>query len=187
MDTRGEPYIAELIGGPLPVQGYDLRKARKWIQLTGGAPTTAGKDPIAHILYLRNEKPEVYSRTSFFLEPKDYINLRLTGEATASFDSITLHWLTDDRDPANIDYHDELLAYAGIDRGLLPDLVPASAIIGEVTDAAADQLGITAGTPVLAGTPDVHSAAIGSGTTTDMAGSLYVGTSSWITCHVPFK
>lgn len=187
MDTRGEPYIAELIGGPVQAQGYDLRKARKWIQLTGGAPTKAGKDPIAHILYLRNEVPETYRSTRWFLEPKDYINFRLTGEARASFDSITLHWLTDNRDPARIDYHEDLLAYAGIERSLLPDLVPATATIGEVTDPAASALGIEPGIPVLAGTPDVHSAAIGSGTTTDGAGSLYVGTSSWITCHVSFK
>lgn len=187
MDTRGEPYVANLIGGPVRVQGYDLRKARKWIQLTGGAPTRAGKDPIAHILYLRNEKPEVYQQTRFFLEPKDYVNFLLTGEAKATFDSITLHWLTDNRDPAHVDYHDELLTYAGIDRALLPDLLPATATVGGLTDIAAGALGVDAGTPVLAGTPDVHSAAIGSGTTADLAGSLYVGTSSWITCHVPFK
>jgi len=187
MDTRGEPYIADLIGGLVQAQGYDLRKARKWIQLTGGAPTKAGKDPIAHILYLRNEVPETYHSTSLFLEPKDYINFRLTGEARASFDSITLHWLTDNRDPARIDYHEDLLAYAGIERSLLPDLVPATATIGEVTATAASALGIQPGIPVIAGTPDVHSAAIGSGTTTDGAGSLYVGTSSWITCHVSFK
>jgi len=187
MDSRGAPQVADLIGGPVRFQGYDPRKARKWIQVTGGAPSGAGKDPIAHILWLRDNRPEVFRDTHVFLEPKDYVNLELTGEPTATFDSIALHWLTDNRDPYSIDYSDELLSYTGLDRGVLPDLYPATATIGHVTPTAAESLGIPPGLPVLGGTPDVHSAAIGSGTTADLAGSLYVGTSSWITCHVPYK
>jgi xylulokinase len=37
------------------------------------------------------------------------------------------------------------------------------------------------------GTPDVQSAAIGSGAVHDGKGHVYLGTSSWITCHVSFK
>jgi xylulokinase len=37
------------------------------------------------------------------------------------------------------------------------------------------------------GTPDLHSAAIGSGAVGDFEAHLYIGTSSWLTCHVPFK
>ncbi len=187
MDTRGASHIDDLITGPVRFEGYDVRKARRWIQLTGGAPTRAGKDPIAHILYLRNEQPEVFNRTAVFLEPKDYINLRLTGRAVATYDSITLHWVTDNRDPETVAYAADLLGYTGLNRRQLPDLVPATSIMGELTAEAAADLGLAAGTPVLGGTPDVHSAAIGSGTIADGAGSLYVGSSNWITCHVPFK
>jgi xylulokinase len=187
MDTRGAGYVEKLIGGPVQFQGYDPRKARKWVSLTGGAPSGAGKDPIAHILWLRNERPDVYHSTRVFLEPKDYINYRLTGEVTATFDSITLHWVTDNRDPNAVTYDDDLLAYAGLDRSVLPDLHPATAVVGGLAESAATDLGLPAGIPVLGGTPDLHSAAIGSGTTGDVAGSLYIGTSSWIVCHVPFK
>ena len=34
---------------------------------------------------------------------------------------------------------------------------------------------------------DLHSAAVGSGAVADFDGHLYIGTSSWISCHVPFK
>ncbi|MBI5712136.1 MAG: xylulose kinase, partial [Chloroflexi bacterium] len=37
------------------------------------------------------------------------------------------------------------------------------------------------------GLPDTHSAAIGSGAVRDFEAHLYVGTSSWLICHVPFK
>jgi xylulokinase len=187
MDTRGAPYVEKLIGGRIAIQGYDPRKAKKWVQLTGGAPSGAGKDPIAHILWLRSERPDVYRDTKVFLEPKDYINYRLTGEVAATYDSITLHWVTDNRNPSAVTYDDELLGYAGLERRVLPDLHPATATVGGLTDNSAADLGLPPGTPVLGGTPDLHSAAIGSGTTGDLAGSLYIGTSAWIVCHVPFK
>jgi xylulokinase len=37
------------------------------------------------------------------------------------------------------------------------------------------------------GTGDLHSAAVGSGAVADFDAHLYIGTSSWISCHVPFK
>ncbi len=188
MDARGAQYLRELTSpGRLKVQGYNPRRIRRWIALTGGAPSGAGKDPIAHILYLRHEQPDVYAAAHAFLEPKDYINLRLTGIPKATYDSIALHWLTDNRDPDAVQYDDTLLADAGLRRSQLPTLCRATDVIGGITTSAADQLGIPQGTPVIGGTPDVHSAAIGAGTVRDHAAHLYIGTSSWLSCHVPYK
>jgi xylulokinase len=187
MDSRGAPYIRELIGGPVKVEGYDPRKLRTWIKLTGGAPTKSGKDSIAHVLYLRHERPDVYRAAAYFLEPKDYLNLRLTGETVSTHDSITMHWITDNRNPAAVTYDDELLALAGLDRSKFPPLRSATDTVGTLTAEAADHLGLAAGLPVIGGTPDLHSAAIGAGTTDDLAAHLYLGTSAWLICHVPFK
>ncbi|MGB6058862.1 MAG: FGGY-family carbohydrate kinase, partial [Microthrixaceae bacterium] len=68
-----------------------------------------------------------------------------------------------------------------------PDLVPATSIMGHLTDEAARELGLEPGIPVIGGTPDVQSAAVGSGAVKDYEGHLYLGTSSWISCHIPFK
>jgi xylulokinase len=113
--------------------------------------------------------------------------MRLTGQRVAAHDSIVMTWVTDNRDPSAVRYDDELLDLAGIRRDWLPDLVPATSVIGTVTAAAAAELGIDAGTPVVGGTPDVQSAAVGSGATGDHEGHLYLGTSSWLSCHVPYK
>ena len=188
MDSRGAPYLHDLTGsGPVRFEGFGPLRVRRWISRTGGAPSGSGKDPIAHILYLRNEQPDVYRNAAKFLEPKDYLNLRLTSRTVASYDSIALHWLTDNRNPDAVEYDDDLLAYAGLKRSQLPELVHATEIIGGLTETAADDLGLTAGIPVVAGTSDVSSAAIGAGTVRDHAAHLYIGTSSWLTCHVPYK
>jgi len=187
MDTRGAAQVAKVSRGLVNIQGYGATKILRWIRLTGGAPGKSGKDPIAHILWLREEEPSTYRDTAVFLEPKDYLNLRMTGRAAASFDSIALHWVTDNRKPSNVTYHPALLRVLGVDREKLPDLLPATDVLGPLTRSAAFDLGVPEGISVVVGTPDVQSAAIGSGATRDFQAHLYVGTSSWLTCHVPFK
>lgn len=187
MDARGAPYVRQITDGRLKVEGYGVRRLATWLRLTGGLPTRTGKDSIAHILYLKHAQPDVYRATYKFLEPKDYLNLRLTGRYAASWESITLHWVTDNRDIDNIRYDDRLLRYATLDRDKLPDLRRAVDVLGPLTGKAAAELGLPAGVPVIMGTPDMHSAAIGSGAVGDFEPHLYIGTSSWLTCHVPHK
>ncbi len=187
MDSRGSRYVKDITGGLIKLEGYGVLKLIKWIRLTGGVPGHAGKDPIAHILYIKNELPEIYERTYKFLEPKDYVNLRLTGKFASSFDSITLHWVTDNRDISRIVYDDRLVEMSTIDRDKLPDLMQAVDILGPIKKELAEELGLPEAVQVVMGTPDIPSAAIGSGAVRDYEAHLYIGTSSWLTCHVPFK
>jgi xylulokinase len=187
LDSRGAGEIRELVDGYIKVAGYNLFKLMKWVRLTGGCPSMSGKDPLAHILWLKRHEPQVYRETYKFLEPKDYLNLKLTGKFVASYDSIALHWVTDNRNINSIDYHPGLLKMARMEREKLPDLLPAGSVIGPISPWAADELGLPKDTKVVAGTPDVQAAAVGSGGVGDYQGHLYIGTSSWITCHVPFK
>ncbi len=187
MDSRGAPYIKTIAGGRITIEGYGVQKLPRWLRLTGGMPGQSGKDPIAHILFIKHRFPEIYRQTYKFLEPKDYLNLKLTGKFAASYDSIALHWVTDNRKLTQVDYDDRLLATATIPREKLPDLRRAVDMLGSVTPQAAAELGITPAAKVTMGTPDVHSAALGSGAVRDFQAHLYIGTSSWLTCHVPFK
>jgi xylulokinase len=187
MDSRGSDAITRQTGGPVSVLGYDVRKLQRWIRLTGGVPGHSGKDPTAHILWIRESEPDVYRATYKFLEPVDWINQRLTGRFAASHDSITAHWVTDNRRIGAIAYDDGLLAMAGLERSKLPDLVPSASIMGRLRADAAAELGLPTGLPVSTGTGDLHSAAVGSGAVGLFDAHLYIGTSSWISCHVPFK
>ena len=185
MDSRGREAVQKISGGLLPVAGYAAGKLWRWLRLTGGAPGQAGKDSLAHILYIREHQPERYRRTYKFLEPMDYINLRLTGRYASSSASIALHWLTDNRDLSHVYYHKSLLRMCGIDKDKLPEILPVDAILGELRPAAAEALGLKAPAQVVVGSPDMHSAMVGSGAVLDYQAHLYIGTSSWLTCHVP--
>ena len=187
MDSRGAETVKDILHGPFKVQGYPLFKMITWLKLTGGAPSHSGKDSLCHILWLKNNCPELYRKTYKFLEPKDYINLRFTGKFAATYDSILLHWVTDNRNPSRVVYHDRLLKMAGIEREKLPDLIQAMDILGLIKKEIAAELGLKPDTPVIGGTPDVPSAGVGSGAVRDYEGHLYIGTSSWLSAHVPFK
>jgi xylulokinase len=187
MDSRGAPHIKEAVGGRLRVQGYDPRKLRMFIQRTGGAPSHSGKDPIAHILFLKHERPDIYRAAHAFLEPADYLNARICGRQVSSFDCIVAHWMTDNRDISNVHYDPGLLSLFGVERSKLPDLVPSATVVGEVTSALADEWGLAAGTKVVTATGDIHSAVLGSGAVGDFEGHLYIGTSSWLSCLLPQK
>ncbi len=63
MDTRGAKYIKDIITGLIKIQGYDVTKLLTWLSLTGGAPAHSGKDSIAHILFIKNERPDIYNQT----------------------------------------------------------------------------------------------------------------------------
>ena len=187
MDSRGRKYINEVIDGWFRIRGYGVLKLLRWLRLTGGAPGRSGKDPIAHILYIKNEHPEIYERTYKFLEPKDYLNLRFTGRFAASFDSIALHWLTDNRRISDVVYDRRLVDIAKLDGAKLPELKRAVDVLGPIRPEVAAELGLNEDVPVIVGTPDLQSAAVGSGAVGDFVPHLCLGTSSWLTCHVPFK
>ena len=188
MDARGGKYARRITkGGPINISGYSIPRLRRWLSITGGLPSRTGKDSIGHILFIKNEWPDVYERTYKFLEPMDYLNYRLTGVPAASYDTITGHWLTDNRDLGNVRYVDKLIALTGVDREKLPDIRPTGAVLGTITPEIAKEFGLREDVRVVMGTPDTESAAIGSGAVRDYEPHLYIGTSSWLTCHVPFK
>ncbi|MFN8036199.1 MAG: FGGY-family carbohydrate kinase [Acidimicrobiia bacterium] len=187
MDTRGSDAIRELVRGVPSIAGYGARKLRNWVRVTGGAPGLSGKDPLAHILWLRGAHADLYRSTYKFLEPIDWLGQQLTGRFAATYDSIAVHWVTDNRDVRNVRYDEGLLALAGIDRSKLPDLVPPASVLGPLRSELAHELGLSTDTVVVTGTGDVHSAAVGSGAVRDFEAHLYLGTSSWLTCHIPYK
>ena len=187
LDHRGRRLARDRLGGGPTVAGYRPRAAVEWIRRAGGAPSPEGNDPLGHRLWLRRCDPGVYAETALFLEPVDYLNLRLTGRAAATQATMTLSWLTDNRALDAVDYDPVLVELAGADAGRLRELLPIRSIVGPLTDDAAGELGLPAGIPVVTGLPDLHSAALGSGAVADHHGHVVVGTSAWVGCHTPRK
>ena len=187
MDMRGAPYLRRQFRGPVNLGGVSLFRTLRWIRLTGGMPSLTGKDPAAHMLLVRDCFPEVYARTYKFLNVLDYLNLRLTGRFAATFDSILTSWVTDNRDPDSVRYASKLVRDCGVDAGKLPEIVPCTDVLGVLKPEVAAALGLEPDVRVVAGAIDNTAAAVGAGAVEDYAAHLYLGTSSWLAAHVPFK
>jgi xylulokinase len=188
LDMRGKTQIRRRASGRFfSLAGYGPLKLMRWIRLTGGAPALSGKDPAAHMAFIQEAWPETYAKTHKFLNALDFMNLRLTGRFTATVDSILTSWVTDNRDPGNIRYDPDLIAQSGIDPSLFPEIVNCTEVLGTLLPEVAQELGLPAETPVVAGAVDNSAAAIGSGAVGDGQTHIYIGTSSWIEAHVPFK
>ena len=187
MDGRGEPYVRRAMDGWPKIMDYGVSKALSFVRKTGGAPTLTGKDDIGHVLFVKHALPEIYEKTAWFLSSKDYLNFRLTGKCAASADSMTLFWVVDSRDINNLRYDEKLCRVFGIDAEKLPPLVPSTHILGPLLPEVARELGLSEKTVVAASSPDHQCAGVGAGCVEDFSGHIYIGTSSWVQCVVPFK
>jgi xylulokinase len=188
MDSRGARILKEKIfRGLIKISGYPLRDIVRFVYKTGGAPGLSGKDPITHILFLKYEHPDIYEKTFKFLECVDFLNLKFTGKYAASTTSIILHWITDNRNIDSIHYDKALLKRFKLDKSKVPDLYSPTEILGNIKPEIAEELGLQREVKVAMGAPDLQSALIGSGAVNDYQGHVYIGTSSWLMCHVPYK
>ena len=187
LDTRGGKYNRSVVSGFPRVRGYNCLKLMKWIKLTGMVPTHSGVDSLGHVLFIKNERPDIYARTHKFLEPMDFITSRLTGRITATQKTMSIFMIMDNRQWGTLEYDDELLNLAGVEREKFPDLIPNDGVVGPLDPSVADELGLLPSTPVIAGVGDSNVSAIGSGAVRDFEAIIYIGTSYYMNCHVPFK
>lgn len=187
LDTRGAPYNRRITAGFPRIKGYGLTKVLKWIRRTGLAPTLSGVDSLAHLLFIKNERPEIYRKTHKFLEPMDYLTSRLTGRITATQKTMAPFMVSENRTWGIREYSPQLIKMAGLDAGNFPEMIENNGIVGPISTDVAEKLGLRPGTPVIAGIGDSNASAIGSGAVRDYETILYIGTSFYMTGHIPFQ
>ncbi len=187
MDTRGGKHNRQITRGFPSVQGYGLLKLLRWIRLTGLVPTHSGVDSLGHTLFIKHERPDIYAKTYKFLEPMDYLTARLTGRITATQKTMVPFVLVDNRRWGSQEYSRRLLTLAGLDAEKFPELIPNDAIVGPLLPSVAAELGLAPSTRVVAGIGDSNATAIGSGAVRDFDMIIYIGTTLYMTGHVPFK
>lgn len=148
---------------------------RVYYRLTGNKiyPTY----PLPKFMWLKENLPELYARTCRFLQPKDYLILRLTGafvtdysdaSATAALDMSSRRW------------SEEVLRLAEIEAAKLPEIHASTEVVGKVRREASEQTGLPQGLPVVMGAGDGPCANLGCGVFREGGAYVYLGTSSWV-------
>ncbi|HDN01585.1 MAG TPA: hypothetical protein ENF42_01275 [Candidatus Bathyarchaeota archaeon] len=183
LDTRAHVQAEKIWKGLIKISGYNVFTLYMFLNITGGAPGHTGKDPICKILWLKEEKPDIYRDTYKLLGCKDYLIYKCTGKYITSMDEANVTWLMDTR-RGRLCWSEKILKKYGIDRDKLPDIRRSTDIAGKLTGEAAGELGLEPGLPVVVGAGDMASAAVGSGAVLEGQMHGYVGTSSWVACHI---
>lgn len=148
----------------------------KWYMLTGNGFTPAMYAAFK-ILWYRDEEPEMYSKIQKVIGTKDYVNYKLTGRLATDPSYASGYGVWDLKEWA---YSDELIAAMDLPKDIFPEVLPSTQIIGEITEAAAAELGLPAGIGVVAGGVDNSCMALGAKAFRE--GRVYnsLGSSCWI-------
>jgi len=182
LDTRAAPLTRKFSKGLIKISGYGLKNILMFLKITGGAPGFNGKDPISHILWLKENKPEIYEKTYKFLSVKDFIIYRCTKKAVTSRDLGHTSWMMNSN-PGIFEWSDKILKKFKIDGNKLPEIKKSTDLAGELTIEASKELNLKSGTPVFVSSGDLTSAALGSGAIIDNKLIICLGTSDWVAFH----
>lgn len=183
MDGRATKVFKENFAGGFPrIENLNAYKLLTSLYITGGAAATA-KDPLWKYHWVRENEPENFARTYKWLDVRDYLALKCTGNFAMTRDSANLTFLYNTR-PGREGWSDRLCRMFDVNTQHLPGVQASTDLAGELTQGAAGGLGLLTGTPVFAGGGDITLIPLGSGCTDLYDTHAYVGTSGWVVANV---
>ncbi len=130
-----------------------------------------------NIIWVKENQADIYAKTEKILLAKDYIKFKLSGEMVTDYSDAAGTLLFDTE---KLQWSEELFGLYGIDKSLMPSLAPSTAVIAEVSEAAAEITSLPAGTPVINGSADHAAAALGAGVTDQGEVAAILGTAGVI-------
>lgn len=139
--------------------------------LTGKPPSMTAS--ISKVLWLVEHEPETIKRAHKVLDVHAYLVHRLTGQWCTGLANADPMGLVDMRGRT---WAADLIRELGLQVDQFADLVEPGSVIGHVSQAAAAQIGLPAGLPIIAGAGDGHCAGLGANATLPTRAYLNLGT-----------
>jgi L-xylulokinase len=166
VDSRSWKEMDEILADP--------RRSETILRNSGQVPFLGSTGAI--FLWTLRNHPEYLERAHAMLFCKDVLRLRLTGETGTDYSDAAGSFL----DTHSATWSQEVLdAYqVGDWAHLMPQLHASTDVVGSVTKEASELTGLAAGTPVVAGSHDVHAAALGMGSLEEHVVTLIAGSFS---------
>ena len=178
MDNRSAEQIKKGIHHGVKIAGMNAHKLLRSLKITG-AVSGSVKDPLWKYRWVADNEPEAFARAYKWLDVKDYLVCRASGKFTMSRDSAFSTLLYDTREGKN-EFSAEMCRMFNVDMSHLPEIVSSSQAVGGITEDAAAELGLTAGTPVFSGGGDASLIGVGAGAVEEGDTHVYIGTSGWV-------
>jgi len=144
-------------------------KEIEWLKENVGNQTflEINGNPISHrmlvpkILWFKKHEPENYNKTwKILISSQGYVIYKLCGQITADYYTADMVGLFSYRENK---WSNKLSELIGIDIDKLPQAFPSYEVVGEISTISAKQVGLKAGTPVVAGSCDANISTLSSG------------------------
>ena len=177
MDQRATQEIKDGIQDGIKVLGVNVVKLLKSLAITGAASLSV-KDPMWKYLWVKNNEPENFSRVYKWLDVKECLINKCTGNFVMTQDSAFATMLYDSREGKYV-WSKQLCDMFGVDVNHLPDIIKSEDVAGKLTKKAADELGLVEGIPVFGGGGDASLIGVGAGAVGIGDTHIYWGTSGW--------
>ncbi len=178
MDQRATKEIKEGMANGVQIAGANVAKLMPSLRITGAVAGSV-KDPVWKYKWVEANEPEIFSKTYKWLDVKDYLILRCTGNFTATEDCAFGTFLYDIR-PETRGWSEEMCNILGVNRERLPDIIKSTDIAGQLSAKAATDLGLVEGTPVFGSGGDASLIGVGAGAVELGDTHIYSGTSGWV-------
>lgn len=183
MDQRAREEIKKGIAHGVQIAGAEVTKLLKYLKYTG-AVSSSVKDPIWKYKWVEAHEPENFKRIYKWLDVKEYMILRCSGEFVMTNDSAFGTLLYDTR-KGHEGWCKPICDMVGVNIEHMPVIKASTEKVGEVTKQAAEELGLAEGTAVYGGGGDASLIGVGAGATEVGDTHIYSGTSGWVGTVVP--
>ena len=104
-----------------------------------------GNFTAAKLAWVKENEPELFSRIHKIMLPGDYISMRLSGDMNTTIGGLSEGMMWDFKEKSTAG---KLLDYYGVPAAMIPEVVPTFSVQAQVSKAAAEELGLEAGTPI---------------------------------------
>ena len=198
----GMGFAGQMIGViPVDAEGKPLRPAVIWLDsradvqaermirrlggkrvmmLVAGA-LPSGKDVVCKLAWLKENEPELFQDTRYFLDTTGYLVSRATGNMVIDHTGAGGTGILVNR---TRDWSRLLAKICGAPLEKMPPIRSSIDVAGHLKEDAAEDMGLLPNTPVIAGMADIPGAATGSGALEDGDAHINLGTSSWLCLSV---
>ncbi|HHU84931.1 MAG TPA: carbohydrate kinase [Clostridiales bacterium] len=176
MDQRAREELKKGIAHGVQIAGANVFKLLKSLKITGAVAASV-KDPVWKYKWLEANRPEEFARVHKWLDVKESLIARMTGEFVMTPDSAFGTELYDIRKG---EFSPEMLDMLGVKHEHMPKIVQCTEKVGGLTEQAAKDLGLKPGTAVFGGGGDASLIGIGAGAVGMGDTHVYSGTSGWV-------
>ena len=128
---------------------------------------------LSHVLWVKENQPEVWKKLAHVVQPKDYLLFRLTGRIITDYSTASSTLMMDGK---NLVWSRQICDKANVPVEILPEIASPDEVTGHLNTQASIDTGLPEGIPIVAGAGDAPAESLATGLLRDGDCLIRLGT-----------